>query len=133
MALVAPDAGRVALLDYALSTPTPEAQSLRLYTNNFDPVVGSVTADFTEASGSGYAAKPLARATWGGAVTAAGVTSKSYAAQAFTFSGTITIVGYFIVGATSGTILWAERIYTGAGQAFNAADTLTVTPKIQMG
>ena len=132
MALVVPDVGEVALLDIMLSTATPEAQTLKLYTNNFDIVEGSTAGSLTEASGSGYAAKSLARATWNAASTNAGTSSKTYPAQAFAFTGAITIVGYFVVGATSGTLLWGERIYAGAGQAFGNGDSLTVTPRIEL-
>ena len=50
----------------------------------------------------------------------------------FNFTGTGTVVGYYIVGATSGNIYWAERIYAAAGQTFNNGDSLTVTPKITL-
>jgi hypothetical protein len=132
MALLVPDAGEVAMLDMLLKTTTPEGQTLKLYTNNYDAVEGSVAGDFTEASGSGYAAVALTRGTWGGASTAAGTTSAAYPAQVFSFSGALTIVGYFVVGSSSGTILWAERIYAGAGQAFANGDTLTVTPRVEL-
>ncbi len=132
MSLVVPDVGEVALLDMLLGTATPETQKLKLYTNNFDCVEGSVAGDFTVASGSGYADVSLVRATWNAAGTSAGTTSKTYPAQTFSFSGAITIVGYYIVGATSGTLLWAERIYAGAGQAFANGDTLTITPRMEL-
>ena len=131
MALLVPDAGEVAMLDMLLGTATPEAQTLKLYTNNYDAVEGSVAGSFTEATGSGYSAKSLARATWNAASSAGGVSSKTYPAQTFNFTGSITIVGYFVVGATSGTILWAERLYSGAGQVFANGDSLTVTPKLE--
>ena len=127
MPLLAPDVGEVAIIDYALSTTTPEAQTLKLYTNNYDAVEGSTASNFTEASGSGYAAISLVRATWNAASTSGGTTTKTYPQQTFTYTGAITIVGYFIVGATSGTLLWAERLYAGAGQAFANNDTLKVT------
>lgn len=132
MALVLPDCGEVACLDVLLSTASPEAQTLKLYTNNFDIVEGTIASGLTEAAGSGYAAKSLARATWNAASTNAGTTSKTYPAQVFSFTGAITIVGYYIVGATSGTLYWGERIYAAAGQAFANGDSLTVTPRIEL-
>lgn len=132
MTLVVPDCGEAKLLDDLLGTASPGSQTLKLYTNNFDCVEGTVAGGFTEASGSGYAAKALARATWGAAATAAGTTSKAYPAQAFAFSGAITIVGYYVVDTASGTLLWAERLFAGAGQAFANGDSLTVTPRLEL-
>jgi hypothetical protein len=132
MALLVPDAGERNMLDMMLSDASPEAQTLKLYTNDISPAEGDTAATYTEASGSGYAAKSLARATWGAAATNAGVTSKAYPAQAFNWTGAITIVGYFIVKATAGTILWAERIYSSPGQAFANGDSLSITPRIEL-
>jgi len=132
MSTTLPDVGEVKALDDWLGTTTPEAQTLKLYSNNITPAEGDTAGTYTECSGSGYAAKALARATWNAASTAAGLTTKTYPAQVFTFSAAITVYGYFIVGATSGTLLWSELLYPG-GQAWPAAGgTLTLTPKIAM-
>ncbi len=132
MTLLVPDVGEVSILDNMLQTTTPEAQILKLYSNNYDAVEGSVAGDFTEVSGGGYSAASLARASWNGAATVAGVTSKTYPAQTFSFTATRTVVGYFVVGAVSGTLLWAERLYVGSGQVFNNGDDMTVTPRIEL-
>ncbi|HKS16984.1 MAG TPA: hypothetical protein VJU16_06710 [Planctomycetota bacterium] len=131
MALVLPDAGERNALDMWLSDASPEAQTLKLYTNDVTPAEGDTAATYTEAAGSGYASKALARATWNAAATNAGVTSKDYPQQTFNWTGTITIVGYFIVKVTAGTILWAERMFTSPGQVFNNGDVLKVTPRIE--
>ena len=132
MTLFIPNAGEVVLLQSALQTTTPEALTLKLYTNNYDAVAGSTAGNFTEAAGSNYAAKTLTRGTWGTATGGQPSTSVYGSAQTWTFNGAITIVGYFIVGSSSGTIYWAERIYAGAGQLFNNTDTLTITPKFAL-
>lgn len=132
MTLLVPDAGEVKMLDDLLATASPGSQTLKLYTNNYDAVEGSVAGNFTESGASGYAAKVLARATWGAAASAAGVTTKAYPAQTFTFTGAATVVGYFVIDTTSGTILWAERLFAGAGQSFASGDSLTVTPQITL-
>jgi len=124
-----PNVAQVKFLDDALSTTTPEAQTLKLFTNSHTPALGDTAGSYTEASGSGYSAKSLARASWAGAATVATLTTKAYPQQTFTFTGTITIYGYFIVGASSGTLLGAELIYP-SGQVFNNTDTLSVIPKI---
>ena len=131
MTLVVPDVGERLLLDNALGDSTPENLLLKLYTNNFDCVEGSVHTDFTECAISGYAAKTLTAASWNAASTAAGTTSKTYAQQTFNFTGTGNVVGYYVVGATSGLLYWAERLYAGTGQAINNGDALNITPKIE--
>ena len=132
MALLVPDVGEVRLLSYSLNKLTPEDQVLKLYKNNYTPVEGSVAGDFTEATFTGYAAVNLARGSWTVA-TVAGLTTAAYAQQAFTSSADQTLeneYGYFVVGATSGVLWWAER-FTGAPFPiqFNG-DQINVTPKI---
>ena len=132
MALLAPAIGQMELLECALKDTTPEALTLKLYTNNYDAVNGSTAANFTECAISGYAAKSLARATWSAAVSGNPSYIQYSAAQTFNFTGTGAVVGYFIVGATSTNIYWAERLYATTGQTFNNGDSLTITPKITL-
>jgi hypothetical protein len=120
----------MAMLDNALKTTTPEALNLKLYTNNYDAVNGSVAGSFTECAIAGYALKNLTRALWNAAVSGAPSFSLYSVAQVFNFTGSGNVVGYYLVGAVSGTVYWAERLYAGAGQAVNSGDSITVTPKI---
>ena len=132
MALLVPNEGERKMLDMNLSEVAPGSQTLHLYTNNKDPAEGDNAASYTEAAFTGYAAVVLARATWGAASTdGAGVTSKAYPQQTFTFLGAGTIVGYYVTETVSGILLWAERLFAGAGQAFNIGDQLKLTPKIE--
>lgn len=130
MALLVPDVGEVCALDDWLSTTTPEAQTLSLYTSNTTPAEGDTHATYTIASGNGSDAKSLARATWNAASTTAGTTSKTYPQQTFAFTGAFTIYGYLVRKATAGTLLWAEKLFA-SGQAFASADSLKVTPYIE--
>ena len=132
MTLVLPNCGEVLMLDNALKTTTPEALKLKLYSNNYDCVEASVAGSFTECSGGGYAEKTLTRAGWGGAASGDPSSSTYGTPQAFNFTGAVTVVGYYIVGATSGTLYWAERLYATTGQAFANGDSLTVTPKFEL-
>ena len=87
MTLVLPNAGEAAMLDAALKTASPEALTLKLYSNNYDAVETSVAGSFTECTGSGYAAKSLTRAGWNAAVTASsGTITCTVAASAKTFT-----------------------------------------------
>jgi hypothetical protein len=128
--LLAPSVGEACLLDNALSQTTPEALTLKLYSNNKTPAAGDIASGYTEVSGGGYASKSLTRAGWNAA--SGTPAAKQYGtAQAFNFTGTVTVYGYFIVGATSGTLYWAELMYP-SGQTFNNGDSCTVTPKITL-
>lgn len=66
MALTVPDVGENGLLDMMLSDAAPAAQELQLY-SAISPAISesTVKADLTEATFTGYAMKPLVRATWG--------------------------------------------------------------------
>ena len=65
MALVVPTAGELKLLSWALvSTTTPPALTLKLYSNAHQPVASDTTANYTEATFTGYTAATLARASW---------------------------------------------------------------------
>lgn len=132
MALMVPNVGEQKLLDNALQVTTPEALTLKLYTNNFDCIETSVHTDFTECAIAGYAAKSLARASWGAAAGGAPSSSTYGTAQTFNFTGTGNVVGYYVVGATSGVLYWAERLYATTGQTFNNGDSLTITPKLTL-
>ena len=136
MTLLAPSAGEVAMLQNLLyNNATPENLTLKLYSNNHVPASGDTAASYTEVSttNTGYAAKTLTNGS-GWTVVSATPSYATYGAQAFNFSGAgcpVTVYGYFIVGASSGTIYWAELLYPG-GQVFNSNDSLTITPKISL-
>jgi hypothetical protein len=128
MALVVPNAGEDVMLQNILNKTAPENQTLKLYTNNITPAETDTAGTYTEASGSGYAAKSLTGASW--TVTPGAPTTAAAAQQTWTFTGALgNVYGYFVVQATSGIILWAER-FTGA--PFNVAnngDEIKVTPQ----
>jgi hypothetical protein len=130
MTLVTPDVGEVEILECAFKDASPEALNLKLYSNNYDPVKGSVAGNFTELSGGGYAQKALTRAGWSSAVPGS-PSSISYATQqTFSFTGAVNVVGYYLVGAVSGNVYWAERLYAGAGQPLGDGEAVAFTPKI---
>lgn len=131
MALVMADVGEVVNLNSMLRTTTPEAQTLKLYSNNVTPAEGDTAATFTESVASGYAAVPLTRGTWTGAATSVGVTSTTYPQQTFTFTGTGTIYGYFVVGTTSTVLLFAELMFA-SGQVFNSGDLYKLTLAMEL-
>lgn len=133
MALVVCNAGELKLLDWAIKdTSTPENLTLKLYKNDYTPVAASVAGDFTEADFTSYAAKTLTRSSWVAASTnGSGKAASSYAAQSWVCGSTgNTVYGYFVVGATSGTLIWAEKFATARTLA--NGDTLNVTPSLTL-
>ena len=108
MSLLVPDVGEVLLLEYALNKTEPTEVKLKIYTNDYTPVEGSVVGDFTEATAAGYAAIELAGASWTIA-SSVGVTTASYAQQTETFTAASTNYGYYITNNGGTQVLWAER------------------------
>ena len=108
MTLVMPNEGEVAVLGAALKVSAPENLSLRLYTNDYTPVETSTASSFTEVSGSGYAPITITAPDW--TLVAGDPTVATAAEKMWSFTGNPgNIYGYFVVGATSGKVYWAER------------------------
>ena len=131
MTLVLPDIGERAILDAAFSDASPNAQSLRLYTA-ISPALGenTVAADFTEATFTGYAAKPLVRATWSAANTVGGTTTKSYPIQTWLPTTSETVIGYYVTEAVALDLWFAETF--ASPRSVNNGDTLTETINFQL-
>ena len=113
MSLVVPNVGETALQDKMLKAAlaVDEGYTLKLYKNNYTPVASLVASDFTEADFTGYTSKSLTRALWNAATIVSGAAVSTYGSspQTWTCGATgNTIYGYYVVGATSGTLLWAE-------------------------
>lgn len=134
MPLLVPDVGEVLFLKWALNNAAPENQTLHLFVNNVTPAESDTAASYTEAAGGGYASKALTGSSWS-IGTVAGVTSGTYAAQVFTFSGALTtnptIYGYFFKAATSGTLLLAEAAASSYTPT-TSGDYYTVNPVVTL-
>jgi len=112
MALVLTQSGQILLLSYAFKDAAPESLVLKLYKNDVTPTESSTAATFTEADFTGYSSRTLSRSTWGTPTTVDGQGVISYGAPLTWTCGTTTqntIFGYFVVGATSGSLVYAER------------------------
>ena len=147
MALRVVNEGEVQLLrdllaiDGTAGVVTLEAWTLKLFSNNYTPVEPDTSANYTEATFTGYTSKPLIReglaghwsapaagAATGAWTTEASVAEATYAAQSWTALSAQTIYGYYVVGATSGKVIWAERFVAAQVLAIN--DVLTFTPRL---
>lgn len=129
--LVVADVGEVELLDKMLKDAllVDEDYIIKLYQNNYTPANSSTSSSFTEANFTNYAAKTLTRANWSAASSVANQAQTSYSNQTWTCGITGNIIyGYYVIGATSGVLYWAERFATT--RILGDTDTLTVTPKL---
>jgi hypothetical protein len=118
MAMLIPNEGEIQLLTDLLGAG--ENWTLKLFQNNITPAETDTALTYTEASFTGYSAKTLTRTlsgtTWstpaGTGTTLEAQDAKSVygaAAQSWTGTSAQTIYGYYIVGATSGKLICAER------------------------
>lgn len=130
MALLVPDVGEVVMLGRAINNVSAENLTLKLFVTNVATAEGNVAASFTEMSAAGYAAKTLTGGSWSIA-TVDGVTTASYAQQTISSTAATSCWGYYIVGATSGTLYWAENF--GADYPVGAGGgDYKITPKITL-
>lgn len=127
--LVVPNEGELELLRKMLKdTADTEQYLLRLYKNNYDPVATTTLTDFTEADFTNYVSKTLNRSDWSTPSTnGSGAGQSSVSLQSWTCGASgNTVYGYYVVGATSGKVLWAEKF--GTARALALYDVLNVTP-----
>lgn len=131
--LVLANSGEILLLGIALdSTGGDENFSLRLYQNDYTPVATSDDTSFTECDFTGYSSKSLTRGSWGTATTDTNGDAAIQYGSTQTFSSTDgtpqTAYGYYVTGATSGTLYWAERFATE--RILSNGDSLNLTPSV---
>jgi hypothetical protein len=135
MAIVCPDVGEVVLHASVLYPASGENWTLKLFSNNITPAESDTAGTYTEATFTGYVAKTITRtqsgATWAVPTTSAGTTSSTYGtAQSWSPTTSQTIYGYYVIGATSTTLLFAE-VFSSAKNLVNG-DTLTITPRLEL-
>lgn len=136
MALVVPNEGELELLDKMIkdALSSDEDYILKLFQNNYTPDADAASGSFTEASFTNYAAKTLARTTWNAAVTngsGRGETSYGASPQAWTCGASgNTVYGYWVEGASSAKVLWAERF--GTSRVLASGDILNIQPKFTL-
>lgn len=135
MSIYTPLSGDLQLLDKMLkkALSTDENYILKLYQNNYTPDDTSGPGSFTEANFTNYAAVTLTRSGWNASVIVSTHAETSYGASPQTWtcgaSGN-TIYGYYVVGATSGVVLWAELFSTS--RVLANQDVLNLTPKFTL-
>ena len=129
MALNFPDSGENLVLEMIVNKTAAQNLVIKLYKNNITPSDTDTAATYTEATFPGYSAITLTGASWNAA--ASGTITYS-AQQTFSCTGTSTddIYGYYVVQATSGTLVYSERD-TNAPLAIRVSgDNIKITPTI---
>lgn len=135
MALVVPNVGELELLDKMLkdALSVDENYILKLFHTNVTPDQNSTSSSFVEATFTNYSAATLTRANWNTAVTVSNKAESSYGSSALSWTCGATgdtIYGYWVIGATSGTCLWAEAFATA--RVLASSDVLNLTPKFTL-
>jgi hypothetical protein len=139
--MVCPHEGEVQLQKDLLGAAALENWTLKLFKNNITPALTDTSSTYTEADFTGYSAVTLTRSvsgtTWstpsgGGSVLESGCSKSTYGASAQSWSATSaqTIYGYYIVGATSGKVIFAER-FASSVSLINPS-TITVQPSFEL-
>jgi hypothetical protein len=129
MALNVPNVGENLALEMITNKTAPQNLVLKLYINNITPSDTDTHATYTEATFGGYAAATLTGATWG-AASSGTITYGSQ--QTFTCNAVATddVYGYYVVQATSGTLLYSERDAAAPFAIRNSGDAVKITPTI---
>jgi hypothetical protein len=136
MPLIVPQEGELELLKkmLKLALSTDETYILKLYRTDVTPNSSTSRTSFTEANFTGYAARTLTRANWSaGVINASNASESSYGSspQSWTCGATgNTVYGYWVEGATSTKVLWAERFSTS--RVLASGDVLNITPKFTL-
>lgn len=123
--------GCLHVLSAALNNEVPALGrdlTLRLYTNDVTPAGDSEATDFTEATGSGYAAIPLTAGNWTAALVD-GIPCAVFPAQTFVLTGVLTAQGWFITNA-AGALVTAVR--ASAAVSAVAGNEIVVVPSIRI-
>lgn len=132
MGLLLPVEGSARMLDLLMGS---EDMLLRLYINDKAPAPGDSAGDYLEMSSHGYTgAKTLAAGGW--VIVPGQPSMASHAQQEWAFhedGPSRQVYGYYVTGASSGLLLWAER-FSGLGfKIQDDGDRIVMTPRFTQG
>lgn len=131
MAVVFTDAAEITALKNFLNVSAPETLVLKLFSNNVTPSKLDEAADYTEVTGNGYTSVTLTPASF--VFTPGDPGSAAFPQVTFAFSGAAgNVHGYFVVGATSGTLAFANRFSNAPINIANNGDEIRITLTITL-
>lgn len=134
--------GQILMLQYILglasvktgfTASSTNGPVLRLFRNDPNPAISTATVlgDIAECTSAGYAPITLVSSGWS-VSQPGGVTTGSYAQQAFTFGTNAVAYGYYVTDPAN-NLLWIERF---SGAPFSIPDgggSVTISSKITLG
>jgi len=131
MTIVVPNVSEKSLLDKMIKE-SDEDYLMKLFKNNFVPDSTTVLSDFVEADFPGYAPRTLLRSDWTDAITEDKKAKTTHPVVSWECEGVCnnTIYGYFVVGKTTGDLLWSER-FTVA-KVLDTGDLINVFPAMTL-
>jgi hypothetical protein len=125
MAIVFTNSGELIALKNILNHTQPQTLELRLFSNNKVPAKTDVTADYTEVSGYGYAAVTLTPNDF--VYTPGDPSTAAFPQITFAFTGAAgAIYGYYVVQATSGLLIFANRFANAPITVLNNGDEIRI-------
>ncbi len=131
MAVVFTNAAELQALKNYLNNTAPETLELRLYSNDRTPTSADVDTDYTEVSGNGYTAVTLTPANF--VFTSGDPGQAAFPQVTFAFTGAAgNIYGYYVVGATSGDLQFANRFSNAPINIANNGDEIRITLTITL-
>lgn len=131
MAVVFTNAAETVALKNFLNIEDAETLVLKLYSNDVTPAKTDVVAGYTEVSGNGYSAKTLTPGNF--VLTAGDPSTAAYPQQTFSFTGAAgNIYGYFVVRATTGDLMFANRFSNAPINIANNGDEIRITLTITL-
>jgi len=133
--VVLPNEGLPALLDYMIRATISGVVDweLMLWTNDITPDQGTVYADLTEATFTGYSRPTITRGTWTAPAVSADHAVSTYDSVPISWScsaGSETVYGYALVTVTSPVIRFVERFAVPAVMSPGAV--LAVLPRLTL-
>ncbi len=134
MALIVPNSSEAIMLQYITNNDAPENLIIRLYSNNIVPDEISVVGTFTEVTGGGYAQQNLLAGSW--TITTGAPSQAEHTEITWTFTGATgdggNVFGYYIIRASGGELMWAERFSNGPFVIAVNGDEIKVTPRLTL-
>ena len=132
MAVVVSNVSEILVLKNYLNNTAPQDQLLKLYKNDITPGEGDTAGTFTEATYTGYSSSALGGANW--AFTSGNPSFAQYNVTLF-FTSTANqtaqaVYGFYVVQASSGILMWAERFDTGPFSIALNGDDIQITLKL---
>lgn len=135
MTLVFCSSGESRVLDLFLNKAAQEDYMIGLFTNSWLPGKPTAITSLVEisAGSGGYAKATLPNpSSWlVVASNANGLAEATYPQRSWTFTMSLgNVHGYFLVGSTSGRLIYAEKFSDGPYSIVRSGDIVNITPRI---